>query len=164
MPDFTVVQADLHNERHQSSFLYLLDMYAKDPMGGGVGLTIDVQKRLIKHLKNRNDFISLLLFDNESENAIGLLNAFEAYSTFQAQPLINIHDVYIEKTFRGTGAVDTLFDKITHLALEKKCCKLTLEVLSENSAAKICYRRLGFQGYELNADTGHALFWQKKLL
>ena len=164
MSSFSVRKTDLTDENHCEAFVNLLDSYAKDPMGGGIGLASGVKKRLIKDLVKRNDFISLLVFEKQSNTAIGLLNAFEAYSTFQAQTLINIHDVYIEVGYRGTGAVDKLFDHITRVAIERNCCKLTLEVLSKNLVAQRCYRRFGFQGYALNTDTGQALFWQKKLM
>ncbi|CFP45632.1 acetyltransferase [Bordetella pertussis] len=40
---------------------------------------------------------------------------------------------------------------------------MTLEVLEGNTRAQALYRRLGYAGYELAADTGRAMFWQKKL-
>jgi ribosomal protein S18 acetylase RimI-like enzyme len=48
-------------------------------------------------------------------------------------------------------------------ARRRGCCKLTLEVLSENHAAKASYRAFGFDDYTLDPTTGHALFWQKEL-
>ena len=49
------------------------------------------------------------------------------------------------------------------IAKDLGCCKLTLEVLSGNEKAKAAYLRFGFDGYQLAPETGHALFWQKKL-
>ena len=49
------------------------------------------------------------------------------------------------------------------VAIERGCCKLTLEVLSENHAAKKAYARYGFGPYELDPKAGQAHFWQKAL-
>jgi ribosomal protein S18 acetylase RimI-like enzyme len=48
-------------------------------------------------------------------------------------------------------------------ALRRCCCKLTLEVLSNNQVAQTAYRKAGFAGYQLDPKAGQALFWQKKL-
>ena len=49
------------------------------------------------------------------------------------------------------------------LAKEQGCCKLTLEVLSENKVAMQAYKKVGYAGYELDPEAGQAIFWQKKL-
>jgi hypothetical protein len=43
------------------------------------------------------------------------------------------------------------------------CCKLTLEVLEGNAVARSLYRSCGFEGYELKAETGKAMFMHKPL-
>ena len=57
---------------------------------------------------------------------------------------------------------DTLV-KVTEIARERGCCKLTLEVLERNHAAQKAYRSFGFAPYELAPETGMAMFWEKKL-
>lgn len=53
--------------------------------------------------------------------------------------------------------------EIESFARSLGCCKLTLEVLSGNFAAKKAYANVGFEGYELDPESGYAEFWQKKL-
>ena len=139
----------------------LLNGYACDPLGGETPLRDDVQADLAKRLENVPGAYSFIAFLNGE--AVGLLNAFTGFSTFNAAPLINIHDVYVKSEARGQGAVDGLFAAIEDVAKALGCCKITLEVLENNPAAHKAYNRLGFAGYELGGDGGHALFWQKSL-
>ena len=53
--------------------------------------------------------------------------------------------------------------EVESIARDHDCCKLTLEVLEGNHIAKNAYQKLGFAGYELDPDTGQAVFWQKSL-
>ena len=87
----------------------------------------------------------------------------EGFSTFVCKPLLNIHDVYVSPDFRGQGIAGQLFADAESIAKSRGCCKLTLEVLQGNTRAQAVYTRLGFSGYELTPEMGHALFWEKKL-
>ena len=49
------------------------------------------------------------------------------------------------------------------LARERGACKLTLEVLQGNTAARTLYQRLGFTDYQLAPAMGHAQFLHKWL-
>ncbi len=49
------------------------------------------------------------------------------------------------------------------MAKSKGCCKVILEVLSNNEPAKSAYSKFGFLGYQLDPAAGPALFWQKLL-
>ncbi len=42
-------------------------------------------------------------------------------------------------------------------------CKLTLEVLEGNAAARALYQAHDYAGYALDPAMGQAMFWQKKL-
>ena len=53
---------------------------------------------------------------------------------------------------------------LDHCARELGCCKLTLEVLSNNARAVAAYQRAGFAPYVLDPAAGYALFLQKPLL
>ena len=74
-----------------------------------------------------------------------------------------IHDFAILGGYRGKKLSQLLLAKIEEYAVNKKCCKVTLEVLENNHAAKKAYQNYGFAGYELLEEGGAALFWQKKL-
>ena len=158
---YECIRADYGNPEHGSAVISLLNGYACDKMGGGTPLADDVKLKLIPSLKNTASAISILCY--QKQQAIGLINAFEGFSTFAAAPLINVHDVYIAPEHRGRGVLELMFEEIDLVAKERQCCKITLEVLSKNHVAKSAYRKLGFEGYELLDESGEALFWQKKL-
>jgi GNAT superfamily N-acetyltransferase len=156
-----IVWVDLANPVHASAVVSLLDAYARDPMGGGEGLQQQVKARLVTALAQRADYIGLLAYQNRKP--VGLLNAFEGFSTFAAQPLLNIHDVYVDPNIRGSGAGQALLAAIELIARTRGCCKLTLEVLTGNVIAQRVYQAQGFRAYSLDEHTGQALFWQKAL-
>ena len=97
------------------------------------------------------------------KTAMREVNCFEGFSTFQARPLLNIHDVVVHKDYRGQGVSGLMLQKVAELARQRNCCKLTLEVLQNNPAAQAAYRKAGFQAYQLDPQMGQALFWEKKL-
>lgn len=51
----------------------------------------------------------------------------------------------------------------SEVATSRGCCKLTLEVLSNNPNAMASYSKFGFTSYELDPALGTAQFWEKKL-
>lgn len=55
----------------------------------------------------------------------------------------------------------SLLSKVEQVAYSLGCCKLTLEVLEGNAAARAAYESFGFSGYALSAETGNAIFLQK---
>lgn len=157
-----ILHADYQNPQHAKDLVYLLNAYALDPMGGGVALTEQVRNTLVDELAKRSFAISLLAYVDGT--AAGLLNAFEGFSTFAAKPLLNVHDIIVLESFRGLRLSQQLLAALEHIARERGCCKITLEVLSRNEAAKCAYVKFGFAGYELKPEAGQALFWQKRLV
>lgn len=156
-----ILIADYLNEKHAKDIGFLLDGYASDPMGGGNGLDEYVKKNLAAELAKRPYAFSVLCYvDNKPA---GLANCFEAFSTFKCKPIVNIHDMVVANEFRGQGISQRLLEKIENIAKEKGCCKLTLEVLEGNQAAKQAYIKFGFTGYQLDPLMGKALFWEKAL-
>ena len=93
----------------------------------------------------------------------GVATAFPGFSTFAARPLLSIHDLAVLSPFRRQGIGQALLAALEQIAMELGCCKLTLEVLSNNQVAQGAYRKSGFAPYELDAKTGIAQFWQKWL-
>lgn len=156
-----IVEAKLANPQHAQALVELLDAYARDPMGGGNGLSDYTKQHLAEQLQQRDAAVVVLAF--KDNKAIGLLNAFEGFSTFACQPLLNIHDVYVVPEYRQLGIAQYLFEKTEAIARTRGCCKLTLEVLSENQPAQAAYIKAGFQAYQLDPAMGTAMFWQKTL-
>ncbi|NBW25984.1 MAG: GNAT family N-acetyltransferase [Betaproteobacteria bacterium] len=142
----------------------LLDLYARDPMGGGEALDVDVLLRLCGDLAKRSDAFSFIAcVDAPQRQAIGLINCFEGYSTFKARPLLNVHDLIVHPGYRGAGVGQALLGAAHDLALARGCCKLTLEVLSGNAVAMRSYARFGFTNYQLDPAAGQAVLMQKWL-
>jgi len=161
MVSFRVVPVDLQNPVHAVDLIRLLDVYARDPMGGGSGLADAVRTHLVEKLRAVPSYRGWLAYDNEEP--IGLLNAFAAFSTFAAAPLINVHDLVVCAAARGRGVGSALLSAVEAEARARSCCKLTLEVLQGNSVARNVYDRAGFASYVLDPALGSAIFLEKKL-
>ncbi|MEO8466498.1 MAG: GNAT family N-acetyltransferase [Gammaproteobacteria bacterium] len=84
----------------------------------------------------------LLAFVDDA--AIGIAVCFVGFSTFRARPLLNVHDLAVLPQYRGKGAGRALLQAAEDHARHNGCCRLTLEVLESNSAARVLYRRFGF--------------------
>lgn len=159
--NISIRSVDYLNPADQTDLVNLLDMYARDEMGGGEALSEDVKARLCADLAEHPGAMSLIASINHQ--SVGLLNAFVGYSTFKARPLLNIHDIAVHPDFRGRGVGQALLAALEEYATAMNCCKLTLEVLSGNHVAKKSYERFGFKQYELAEATGQAIFLQKWL-
>ena len=156
-----IILADLSSPDHAQTIIHLLDEYAQDPMGGGEPLSQFVRTNLVAELAKRPGvYVLLAMHDQE---AVGMAICFEGFSTFACKPLLNIHDVIVSAKYRGHGIAKRLLAKAEEIAIANGCCKLTLEVLTGNTAAQAAYKAYGFAGYELEPTMGQAMFWQKKL-
>ena len=159
--DLAVAVADYNDPRDAESVVELLQGYALDPMGGGAPLSGDVRERLVPALAAQPGAFSILAYIGDEP--VGLANCFTGFSTFAARPLVNIHDLYVDPRFRGSGIGRALFARIEEIARDLGACKVTLEVLSGNDRAKALYASLGYGDYALDPEQGTALFWQKRL-
>lgn len=160
-PAVTVRLADYADAADAARVVALLDSYARDPMGGGKPLSDDVRARLVSGLAAHPGAFSLLAF--AGDEALGLANCITGFSTFAARPLVNIHDMAVLPEARGKGVGRALMLAVEAEARTRGACKITLEVLSGNSAAKGLYAALGYGDYALDPQAGTALFWEKKL-
>lgn len=144
MPDrrVSVTAVDFSDSQRVDDYLDLLDAYARDPMGGGVGLTDAVRTRLPIDLASNP--AAHVLLARDASGAVGMATCFVGYSTFRALPLLNIHDIAVLPRARGQGVAKALFAAISTLADRLNCCKLTLEVRSDNTVARQLYERQGF--------------------
>ncbi len=163
--EFITRRVDYAAAQDRAALPALLDHYARDPMGGGAPLAIDVLKRLCDELGNRPFAFSFIAWAQTSlgEQAVGLANCFEGYSTFKAAPLINIHDIVVHSDWRGQGVGQALMQAVETEGCARKACKITLEVLTGNAVAMKSYERFGFAPYALDPKAGTATFMQKWL-
>jgi ribosomal protein S18 acetylase RimI-like enzyme len=156
-----IIRADLSIPAHGDAIVSLMDEYAKDPMGGGNGLSDYAKTNLIAKLRQINNVHIIIAFIDRQP--AGLVNCFQGFSTFACQPLLNIHDVIVSSNYRGNGLSKIMLAAVEKIAIDLGCCKLTLEVLEGNQIAKQAYRSCGFEGFQLDPEMGKALFWEKKL-
>ena len=156
-----ICRVDYQDANHCRDLKSLLNSYAIDIMGGGEAIAADALNELPGRLAEFPTAFSLLVYVDDQP--AGLANCFFGFSTFCAKPLVNIHDLVIHPDFRGRGLSKQLMQSIEAIAHEKGCCKMTLEVLTNNNVALKLYEAIGFQSYELNPESGHAVFLEKKL-
>jgi ribosomal protein S18 acetylase RimI-like enzyme len=154
--DVTFTFCSFENEYHCKRLAELINHYIADPMGGGVPLTPLQQLRMVDGLANHPS--SFVLFAEIDETVVGLATCFINFSTFKAKSFINIHDVIVDREYRGHGIGRKLIEKCVSIAQERSYCKVTLEVRDDNATAQALYQSLGFR------DTVPAmLFWTKAL-
>jgi ribosomal protein S18 acetylase RimI-like enzyme len=153
--------ANYQDPCHRAAIITLMAAYALDPMGGGEALSNDVLDNLCDALAGEVGAVTLLALDHAKP--VGLLTALRGFSTFKCRPLLNIHDVMVLPECRGQGVSVQMMAKLEDYARAKQYCKLTLEVLANNTAAQRVYRYCGFAPYELDPAQGAATFWQKSL-
>ena len=152
----SVVLADLADPAHQAAILDLLDMYCRDPFGDSRPLSAQAREGLIPGLVKHGGARVFLAYAGDEPAGIAI--CFLGFSTFKARPLLNIHDIAVAPQFRGQGLGRELLDAVEAHARELGCCKLTLEVLADNTLAQQAYRRAGFQSTE-----PETWFWSRPL-
>ena len=157
-----VRRVNYRDDGDSQSLLFLLDMYAQDPMGGGIPLAADVKPRLCRELADFPGAYSAIAWLDG--RPVGLINAFVGYSTFKARPLMNVHDIAVVPEVRGQGVGQALLAALEQHARAINCCKLTLEVLSGNTRGLRSYEQFGFEHYALDPQMGQAMFMQKWLV
>jgi GNAT superfamily N-acetyltransferase len=160
MTRLEIRETDLTDPGDAQGVVEVLDSYATDPVGGGQPLRSDVRERLIPALREQPNSLVLLAFDDEQ--AIGIAVCFFGFSTFQARPLLNIHDLAVVPGHRGKGVGRALLLEAEKQALGRGCCKLTLEVQEGNLTARSLYDRFGFADFVVG-DTGPTRFLSKAL-
>ena len=137
-----IVKADLTDSGQVASIIDIVDSYAREPMGGGEPLTAAVRAKLVDELDSVSGLVVFLaLLDGRPT---GVAVCFRGYSTFKAQPLLNIHDLAVLPGQRSRGLGRALLGAIEDYARETGCCKLTLEVRKDNTGARRLYREYGF--------------------
>lgn len=156
-----IKSVDFTNTAQTTELLSLLNAYAEDPMGGGEALPAATQSNLINEMAKREGIYSYIAY--KDQQAVGLVNCVEGFSTFAAKPLCNIHDIAVLDGYRGEGIAQALMQRVCETAAARGCCKVTLEVLTGNTHARNAYAHFGFKPYQLDPGLGTAEFWEFKL-
>jgi ribosomal protein S18 acetylase RimI-like enzyme len=138
-----IVKGDLSKKRHYRALITLINAYRIHPMGGRLpALSPQAETELIKGLKNHRN--AIILFAQYGKTIMGLAVCFLGFSTFSAKPLMNVHDVIVSPRFRRRGSGKAIMEAIVRKAEMLGCCRVTLEVRSDNSVAKRLYKKNGF--------------------
>ncbi|MCB1774961.1 MAG: GNAT family N-acetyltransferase [Gammaproteobacteria bacterium] len=138
----SVRRANLGDDSDIDRYLYLLDAYARDPMGAGIPLPADVIGRLRRDMPSHPTAHALLAF--AGDEVIGFVTGFLGYSTFRAMPLLNIHDIAVLPAWRGRGIARRLLRETEALGRSLGCCRITLEVRDDNPRVRSVYDQAGF--------------------
>ncbi|MBN2774180.1 MAG: GNAT family N-acetyltransferase [Prolixibacteraceae bacterium] len=147
---------DLQNKTHCKNLLKLLNAYMEDEMGVGEPMPGHLDRIVIEGLKKHTGYRGF--FVTCKNEYVALANCNLNFGTFNAKPLLNIHDFVVLPEYRNLGIGKFLMEKITVFATDNGCSKLTLEVRNDNTKAKNLYRKSGFS----EGDPPY-LFWEKKL-
>ncbi|GHT71510.1 N-acetyltransferase [Bacteroidia bacterium] len=154
--DVYVELCDFNNREHTGKFTELLNHYIEDPMGDSIPLDKAQQLLLLEELKaNPKAFVLLLFYQGQ---IVGFSTLFELFSTFKVKPYLYIHDFVVYGNYRGKGLGRSLMEGVVVLAKQRRCCKITLEVRSDNHAARKLYENCGFMPCDPDM-----YFWTKTL-
>jgi len=156
-----VAPADLDDPRDRDAVLEMTRDYARDPMGDARDLSAASQGRLIAGLRGHPTTLVFLAWDDT--RPVGIATCFLGFSTFEARPLVNVHDLHVVRAYRRRGIGRLLLEAVEARARELGCCRLTLEVQERNRVALGLYERFGFVGGQYAPEAGAVLFRVKKL-
>ena len=159
--DISVREADLADPEQAVVLVEMLDAYMRDPMEGGSAPSEQVKRELILGLRAHPACYVFLAL--RGEKPVGFAICFLGFSTFNARPLINIHDIFVQAAVRGAGIGKLLLDRIEAKARSMNGCAITLEVREDNHRARRLYSKFGFQRAEVGAQKVPMEFWRKRL-
>jgi len=157
----TVREADLADPEQAAVLVEMFDAYMRDPMEGGSAPSAQVKRELIPGLRAHP--ACYVFFALRGEKPVGFAICFLGFSTFNARPLINLHDIFVHASARGAGIGKLILDRIEAKARSMNGCAITLEVREDNHRARGLYRKFGFARAEVGAQRVPIEFWRKGL-
>jgi GNAT superfamily N-acetyltransferase len=139
----TIGEVSLADGRNSRTLVTLLNAYRAHPMGGRLpAMSTAAEKRLIAGLINHP--AASVVFARCGRAVAGAAVCFWGFSTFSAKPLLNVHDVIVAPGWRRQGIGKALMEGVIGKAASLGCCRVTLEVRTDNAVAKYLYRQIGF--------------------
>jgi ribosomal protein S18 acetylase RimI-like enzyme len=155
-PETSIHTCDYSDDDDLHAIGSLINAYIEDEMGGGEPLNQLQRLRLSDALQQHPKSIVLLAC---MENVrCGILIAFENFSTFTVCPMINVHDLFVLKAYRGNSIGRTLLESAVTVARQRGCSRITLEVREDNPVAQRLYKSIGFE-----ATVPGMYYWRKYL-
>lgn len=135
---------------------FLTNHYATHEVALGRQLPSEILERLVPKLRQLPTARVFLAWDNK--RPIGIATCLLGFSTFKASELINIHDLAVHEDYRGRGVGRQLLEYVQRYAMDNDLCAVTLEVRSDNVAARKLYHQLGFRDLDDPLPSDHNLF------
>lgn len=154
--ELSILKVDLQNPVHCGQVIKLLNDYMADPMGNNRPMPKELGPQIISGLKQHSGFLGFFVMSDDQ--FAGLANCNINFSTFQAKPLINIHDFIVAPEFRNIGAGHFLLRGVINYASQNGYCRVNLEVREDNRTAKSLYKKMGFTDC-----VPRMMFWERKL-
>jgi ribosomal protein S18 acetylase RimI-like enzyme len=154
--ELSIILVDLHNPVHCDQVIKLLNDYMNDHMGNNRPMPKELGPQIISGLKKHTGFLGFFVLADDQ--FAGLANCNVNFSTFQAKPLINIHDFIVAPECRNIGAGSFLLQGIVNYACQNGFCRVNLEVREDNVTAKSLYKKNGFTDC-----VPRMMFWERKL-
>jgi len=130
-------------------------------MEGGQPLSEQARREVVPGLRAHPACYVFIAWRDGSP--VGFSICFLGFSTFNARPLINIHDIFVDSAVRGMGIGRMLLERIEAKARELNCCRITLEVRQDNRVARGLYRKVGFDQAVDGTERIAVEFWHKTL-
>jgi GNAT superfamily N-acetyltransferase len=155
--DVTFREADLSVENDTEHIVTLLSMFSEESsfprkMPESTKLTL---------ISNLRKFPTTQVYFAECDNVpVGIAVCYLLYSTFQDAPILNLHDLYIRKSYQGEGIGKKLLEYIELKGKALGCCRVTLEVYQRNFPAVALYESLSYSGGQKDSPEKimHALY------
>ena len=162
----TIRLSKLDSKSDREAFRELLDHYARQDTGAGQALSHEVlacvAERFAAHpntllfLAEQLPAVQQSVPGPSNSRIVGMATCIGGFSTFRAQPLINIHDLIVHGDYQRQGIGGQLIQAVRQHAIDQNYCALTLEVREDNPARRL-YSSQGFT--PLNPETRpHFLF------
>ena len=134
-----VIIADLNSPKERTDFLtlfteYTTGMLPSEPQGPPENLVAEIIKR--------PNVLIFLAYKGDEPAGFSLV--IEAFSSFRAMPILNIHDIGVGASYRRMGVGKALLAHVQREAERRGCCKLTLEVDEQNTRALTLYESMGY--------------------
>ncbi|MCA9025543.1 MAG: GNAT family N-acetyltransferase, partial [Planctomycetaceae bacterium] len=114
MSQATIREPDWNDPADCEAVVHLIDAYAQEPIEGAQPLPTSSRERLIDGLRNEPG--GLVLLATVDEQPVGIAVCFRGFSTFAAQPLINIHDLAVLSEHRNRGIGSRLLEEVCRRA------------------------------------------------
>lgn len=102
----------------------------------------DTTDETYKRLCECDDFLGLVAADSD-DNIVGFMNIIYHSSTWSKNGYCYIEDLFVDKSLRGEGVAEFLFDKAEELATEKGCDRIYWMTQEFNAPARSLYDKIG---------------------